>query len=60
MPVLLLMQVDRVEDRTVDIVLPLTVGIVADPHRPRPLVPGQVVQLLLLEALLATDPVHDL
>ena len=47
--VLLLMQVDRVEDGAVDVVLALVEGAVADPDGPRPLVAGQVVERLLLE-----------
>ena len=41
-------QVDRVEHRAPDVVLLLVVGAVADPHRPRALVAGQVVERLLL------------
>ena len=53
-------QIDRVEHRAPDVVLVLVVGAVADPHRPRVLIAGQVLELLLLQALLAADPVHDL
>ncbi len=53
-------QVDRVEQRAPDVVLLLVVGAVADPHRPRALVAGQVVEALLGEPGLAVDPVHDL
>ena len=53
-------QVDRVEHRAPDVVLALVPGAVPDPHRPRVVVAGQVVEHLLLEPALAADPVHDL
>ena len=53
-------QVDRVEQRTPDIVLLLLVGAVPDADRPRPLVAGQVIEGELGDLTLAVDPVHDL
>ena len=40
--------------------LPLVVGAVADPHRTRIVVAGQVVQLLLDQAALAANAIHHL
>ena len=59
-PVLLGVQVERVEHRAVDVVLALLVGVVADPHRARTLIAGEVVERLLGEVALAADAVHDL
>ena len=53
-------EVERVEDRAPDVVLVLVVGAVADPHGPRALVAGQVVERLLGKLGLAADAVHDL
>ncbi len=53
-------QVDRIDDRPVDVVLALVVGAVADPHRPRVVVAAQVVERLLGQVALAADAVHDL
>ncbi len=53
-------QVDRIEHRAPHVVLHLLVRGVADAHRPRPLVATQVVDGLLGQLVLATDPVHDL
>ena len=52
--------VERLGDLAVDVELQLRRGGVADPHRPRPLVAGQPLELPLVEAPLAGDPVHDL
>ena len=53
-------QVHRVEHGAPDVVLPLVVGAVADPHRAGVVVAGQVVQLLLDQAAFAADAVHHL
>ena len=53
-------QVHRVEQGSPDVVLALRVRRVADAHRPRGGVAGQVVELELLELALAADAVHDL
>ena len=53
-------QIHRVQHRAPDVVLPLVVGAVADPHRAGAVVAGQVVQLLLDQAALATDAIHHL
>ena len=53
-------QVHRVEDRSVHVVLALVVGAVADPHRARVLVALEVIERRLLELPVAPDPVHDL
>ncbi len=53
-------QVDRVEHGAPHVVLALAVGAVADAHRLRAAVAGEMVELLLLQATLAADPVHDL
>ena len=53
-------QVDRVEQRTPDVVLLLRVRGVPDPYRTRVGISGQVVELVLGELLLAADAVHDL
>ena len=50
----------RVEHRAVDVVLALQAGVVADPHRPRALVAGEVLERLLAQVALAADAVHDL
>ena len=52
--------VDRVEQGAVDVVLALLVGGVADPHRLRSDVAVQVVERLLGQLRLAADPEHDL
>src|SRR6266545_7426440 len=48
-------QIDRVEQRTPGVVLALQVRAVADPHRPRPFVPREVVERLLAKLALAVD-----
>ncbi len=53
-------QVDRVQHGTPHVVLALVVRAVADPHRPRALVAGQVRRGPTPRALLAADAVHDL
>jgi len=53
-------QVHRVQDRTPDVVLALVVGAVADAHRARVVVTGEVVEGLLVQVALPTHPVHDL
>ncbi len=53
-------QVNRIEHRAPDVVLHLVVGAVADPHRARVVVAGQVVQLLLDQGAFAADGVHHL
>ena len=53
-------QIDRVEQRPPDIVLLLVKGPVADPHGPRALVSGQVIERLLGQPTLTIDAVHDL
>jgi hypothetical protein len=53
-------EVDRVEERSPDVVLVLLERRVADPDRLRSLVPGQVIERGLREAFLPADPVHDL
>ena len=52
--------VDRVEQGAVDVVLALVIGGVADPHGARADVAGEVVQRPLGELGLAADPEHDL
>ena len=52
--------VDRVEQGAVDVVLALLVGGVSDPHRLRPDVASQVVERLLGQLRLAADAEHDL
>ena len=51
---------DRVEEHPPDIVLPVAPGVVADPHRPRALVAGEVIERLLVELRAPVDAVHDL
>ena len=58
--VLLGVQVERVEHRAVDVVLALGPGVVSDPHRPRALVAGEVIERLLGQVALAGNAVHDL
>ena len=53
-------QEERVEDGAVDVVLPLVEGAVADPHRARSGVPGEVVERRLGQVAATVDPVHDL
>ncbi len=53
-------QEDRVEHHPPHVVLALVVGAVADPHRARALVAGQVVERPLGNVALAPDAVHDL
>ena len=60
LPSRLRVQVDRVDDRAPDVVLALVEGAVADPHRARALIAGEVVEGALGQVLLAADPVHDL
>ncbi len=52
--------VDRVQEGAVDVVLVLVEGGVADPHGLRADVAAQVVERALGQLLLAADPVHDL
>ena len=52
--------VDRVEEGAVDVVLALGGGAVSDPHRLSAPVAAQVVERRLGQLLLAADPVHDL
>ena len=54
------MQIHRVQHRTPDVVLALVVGAVADPHRARIVVAGQMMQLLLDQRALTADGVHHL
>ena len=54
------MQIDRVEQRPPDVVLPLPVRAVANPHRPRAFVPRQVVEGSLGKVPLTLDCVHHL
>ena len=51
---------DRVEHRAEDVVLALVEGAVADPHRSRARVAGEVVAGRLGQVAAAVDPVHDL
>ena len=53
-------EIDRVQQGAPDVVLLLGVRGVADPHRARVRIPGQIVQLELGELLLPADAVHDL
>ena len=53
-------QVDAVEQGTPDVVLALVVGVVAHAHGPCVLVSREMVEDLLGELGLATDPVHHL
>ena len=53
-------QVDGVQHRTPDVVLPLPVRLVADPDRPRALVALQVRQFCLGQVAAAVDAVDDL
>ncbi len=50
----------RVEHGAEHVVLALVEGAVADPHRPRARVPGEVVARALREVAAPVDPVHDL
>ena len=54
------MEQDRVQHRAEDVVLALVEGAVADPHRARARVAGEVVPRGLGEVAAAVDPVHDL
>ena len=51
---------DRVEHRAVDVVLTLIEGAVADPHRVRAGVAGELLAERLGQVAPAVDPVHDL
>ena len=51
---------DRVEHRAEDVVLALVEGAVADPHRSRARIAGEVVAGRLGQVAAAVDPVHDL
>ena len=51
---------DRVQRRAVDVVLALVERAVADPHRPRARVAGELVDRRLGQVAPAVDPVHDL
>jgi hypothetical protein len=53
-------QIDRIEQRTPDIVLLLRVRGVPDPHWTRVGISRQVVELVLGELFLAPDAIHDL
>ena len=53
-------QEDRVERGAEDVVLPLVEGAVADPHRARSCVAGEVVERRLRQVAPPVDPVHDL
>src|SRR5437660_4056510 len=53
-------EVYRVEQRAPHVVLLLPVGVVADSHRPRPLVAVQVLEYVLVELALAAESVHHL
>ena len=53
-------QQDAVQHGAVDVVLALVEGAVADPHRPRAGVPGEVVAGRLRQVAAPVDPVHDL
>ena len=53
-------QQDRVEHGAEDVVLALVEGAVADAHRPRAGVAGEVVPRRLGQVAPAVDPVHDL
>ncbi len=57
---LLVVEVDGVEELTVDIELGLVPGAVADPHRRRVAPAAQVRERALREVVLAADAVHDL
>ena len=54
------LDVERVEDHSPHVVLLLVPGAVADPDRPRPPVPGQVVERPLGQVAFPADAVHDL
>ena len=53
-------QVDRIEHRAPHVVLLLVVRAVADAHGTSMVVPGKMLELLLLEPALPPDPVHHL
>ena len=53
-------EVDGPHHRTPDVVLALVVGGVADPHGPRPLVAGEVIERRFGKHALAVDAVHQL
>ena len=53
-------QQDRVQRRAVDVVLALVEGAVADPHRARAGVAGEVIARGLGQIAPPVDPVHDL
>ena len=52
--------VDGLQHGAPHVVLALGVGLVADPHRPGPVVPGELVEDPLAEHPLAVHPVHHL
>ncbi len=60
LPAAALVDGDRVEQHPPHVVLVLVEGTVADAHRARVPVPGEVVERVLGEIGLAADPVHDL
>ena len=53
-------EIPRLHQLTERVELQLPGGAVSDPHRRRPAVAGQVIELELREQPLAGDPVHDL
>src|SRR4029450_7140401 len=53
-------QQDRVEHGAEDVVLALVEGAIADAHRARALVPGELAARRLLEIPAPVDAVHDL
>ncbi len=56
----LLVEVQRVEQLTVDVELHLTPSAVADAHRARVAPTAQVSERALAEVVLTADPIHDL
>ena len=53
-------QVERVQNRAPDVVLHLVVGAIANPHRARVVVAGQMVEFLFDQAALTAHAVHHL
>ena len=53
-------QVHRIQHRAPDVVLALVVGAVADPHRPRTVVAGKVVEFGLDKFALPAHGIHHL
>ena len=54
------MQIHGVQQRASRVVLDLTVGVIADPHRAGPFIAREVIEHLLSELALAVDRVHHL